>query len=117
TPRIDIPPLDTRKTELDRLISEYVREAAGRLYATRRVRLSPADREWLRTSACASLPELRTATLRLVAVREAGNVNAASALLGISHVALAKWLNSRGFSKLEAAGARKANPSRHHGAP
>jgi hypothetical protein len=103
TPRIVIPPLDTRKTEIDRLISEYVREAAGRLYATRRVRLVPADREWLRTSACASLSELRTATLRLVAVREAGNVNAASALLGISHVALAKWLSSRGFAKLEAA--------------
>jgi hypothetical protein len=117
TPRIAIPPLDARKTEIDRLITEYVREAAGRLYATRRVRLSSADRDWLRSSACESLPELRTATLRLVAVREAGNVNAASALLGISHVALAKWLNSRGFSKLEAAGAKKANPSRLHGAP
>jgi hypothetical protein len=102
TPRIVIPPLDARKTEIHRLISEYVLEAARRLYCTKRVRLSPADREWLRTSACESLPELRTATLRLVAVREAGNVSAASALLGVSHVALAKWLNGRGFAKLEA---------------
>jgi hypothetical protein len=110
TPRIVIPPFDARKTEIDRLISEYAREAAGLLYSTGRVRLSPADRQWLRTSACESLPELRTATLRLVAVREAGNVNAASALLGISHVGLAKWLNSRGFSKLEAARLKNATP-------
>lgn len=95
TSRIVIPPLDARKTEIDRLISEYVLEAAQRLYCTKRVRLSAADREWLRTSACESLPELRTATLRLVAVREAGSVNAASALLGISHFGLAKWLNGR----------------------
>jgi hypothetical protein len=100
TPRIVIPPLDARKTEIDRLISEFMREAAARLYATKRVRLSPADREWLRTSACKSLPELRTATLRLVAVRESESVSAASALLGISHVALWKWLNGRGFAKL-----------------
>jgi hypothetical protein len=97
-PRIVIPPLDARKTEIDRLISEYMREAAAQLYATKRVRLAPADREWLRTSACTSLPELRTATLRLVAVREAENISAASALLGISHVALASWLDSRGFA-------------------
>lgn len=112
TPRITIPSLDMRKLEIDRLISEYVREAAERLYATKRVRLSPMDREWLRTSACESLPELRTAALRLVAVREAGNVNVASALLGLSHVGLAKWLNGRGFSKLEAARLRKAKGSR-----
>jgi FHA domain-containing protein len=111
TPRIVIPPLDARKTEIDRLISEYVREAAGRLYATKRIRLSPADREWLRTSACESLPELRTAVLRLVAVREAGGVTAASALLGLSHVGLAKWLNGRGFSKLEASRLRKPRRS------
>jgi hypothetical protein len=118
TPRIVIPPLDTRKTEINRLISEYVREAAGLLYATKRVRLSPADREWLRTSASESLPELRTATLRLVAVREAGNVYAASALLGISHVGLAKWLNGRGFSKLEAARLKQAKRSgRRRSAP
>src|SRR5262249_9635754 len=113
TPRIVIPPLDARKTEIDRLISEYMREAAARLYATKRVRLSPADREWLRTSASESLPELRTDTLRLVAVREAGNLTAASALLGISHVGLAKWLNGRGFSKLEASRSREAKRSGH----
>jgi hypothetical protein len=111
TPRIVIPPLDARKTEIDRLISQYVREAAGLLYATKRLRLSPTDRGWLRTSACESLPELRLATLRLVAVREAGSVHAASALLGISHVGLAKWLNGRGFSKLEAARSRKTKGS------
>jgi hypothetical protein len=114
TPRIVIPPLTARKTELDRLISEYMREAAARLYITRRVRLSPADRDWLRT-ACESLPELRTATLRLVAVREAGSINAASPLLGLSHVGLGKWLHDRGFSKLEARRARQTGrPRRRH---
>jgi len=110
-PRIVIPPLGARKTELDRLIREYLREAAALLGGTKHVRLSPADRAWLRTSASASLSELRTATLRLVAVRVAKDVQAASTLLGISHVALRKWLNDRGFSKLEAAGARAARRS------
>lgn len=100
TPRIVIPPLSTRRTELDRLIREYLREATALLGATKHVRLSPADRAWLRTSASASLAELRTATLRLVAVRVAKDVRAASTLLGISHGALRKWLNDRGFSKL-----------------
>jgi hypothetical protein len=112
TPRIAIPPLDARRTEIDRLISEHVREAAARLYATKRVRLSPADREWLRTSCCESLPELRMATLRLVAVREGGNISAAAALLGLSHVGLAKWLNGRGFSQLEAVKLKAAKRSR-----
>jgi hypothetical protein len=111
-PPIVIPPLDTRKAEIDRLISEYVLEAAKRLYCTKRVRLSPEDRAWIRTHACESLPEIQTATLRLVAVREAGNVNAGSALLGISHVALTKWLNNRGFAKLEAARSRKLKRAR-----
>jgi hypothetical protein len=114
TPRIVIPPLGARKTELDRLIREYLREAAALLGGTKHVRLSPADRAWLRTSASASLPELRTATLRLVAVRVAKDVQAASTLLGISHVALRKWLNDRGFSKLEAAGS-KAKATRRSG--
>jgi hypothetical protein len=112
TPRIVIPPLGARKTELDRLISESMCEAAARLSAATRVRLSPADRAWLRTSASGSLSELRTATLRLVAVRVAKNVNLASALLGISHVTLRKWLNDRGFSKLEAANSRATRRSK-----
>jgi len=115
TPRIVIPPLSARKTEIDRLIREYVREATTLLSGAEHVRLSPADRAWLRTSASATLPELRTATLRLVAVRAAEDVQAASTLLGISHVALRRWLNDRGFSKLEAAGskaARRAAPRR-----
>lgn len=107
TQRIVIPPLAARKTELDRLISEYLREAAGRLRVTQRVRLSPAERAWLRTSATGSLSELRTATHRLVAVRVAENLQAASVLLGLSPVALRKWLNDRGFSKLSSAPAAR----------
>jgi hypothetical protein len=109
---IVIPPLDHRKTEIDRLINEYVVEAAKRLYCTKPVRLSSEDRAWLRTQTYDSLAEIQTSTLRLVAVREAGTVNAGSALLGISHVALTKWLNSRGFAKLEAARARKFKRAR-----
>jgi hypothetical protein len=112
TPRIVIPPLDARKTESDRIIGEHVREAAGHLYATGQIQLSPADRAWLWSAARGSLPALRTATLRLVAVREGGSVNAASALLGISHVALANWLDARGFAKLEAARLHKVRRPR-----
>lgn len=116
-PPIVVPPLDARKTELDRLVNEYVLEATKRLYSTRRIRLSPEDRSWLRTNASSSLLEIQMATLRLVAVRDAGNINAASALLGISHVALAKWLNARGFAKLEAVRLRKLKRARGGGRP
>lgn len=98
-PLIVIPTLDQRRTEHDRLINEYVQAAAERLYCARRVKLSAADRSWLRTNACGSLAELQEATLRLVAVRDAGSLNAAAPLLGISHVALGKWLAKRGFSR------------------
>ncbi len=111
-PPIVIPPLATRKPELDRLIGEYVVEAAKRLYCTKPIRLSSEDRAWLRTQASESLSDLQTTTLRLVAVREAGSVNVGSALLGISHTALFKWLNARGFAKLEAARARKLERAR-----
>jgi len=114
-PPIVIPPLDSRKADLDRLIEESIDRAAERLYCTGLVRLSSEDRAWLRARACGSLRELQTATLRLVAVREAGSIHAGSALLGISHVALTNWLNSRGFAKLEAAHARKPGRTRKPG--
>ena len=100
-PSLVIPSPSTRKTELDRVIAEYAADAAKRLSCTERVRLSAAERAWIRASAGESISELKKTTLRLVAIRAAGNVYAASQLLSISHQGLAKWLERRAFSKLE----------------
>jgi hypothetical protein len=100
-PSLVIPPHSTRKTELDRLIAEYAREAARHLACTEQIRLSPAERAWIRAAAGDSVSELQRTTLRLVAVRASGSVSAAAQRLDLSHVALFRWLNRRGFSKLE----------------
>jgi hypothetical protein len=100
-PSLVIPPLGARKTELDRLITEYAREAARHLSCTEPIQLSPAERAWIRAAAGDSVSGLQRATFRLVAVRASGSVSAAAERLDMSHVALFRWLNRRGFSKLE----------------
>jgi transcriptional regulator of acetoin/glycerol metabolism len=47
--------------------------------------------------ATSSFADIEIATLRLVAFHHAGNVHQAAARLGLSHVALGKWLKLRGL--------------------
>jgi hypothetical protein len=113
-PSLVVPPLSSRRSEIDRLITEYVTDAELRLSSANRIRLSPVERAWLRTSAGESLPELQKATLRLVALREAGTPHFAARLLGIAPVTLRRWLERREYAKLEAVTtlAPRRSPSR-----
>jgi hypothetical protein len=90
---IAIPPLAERGAELEGVIDGYIEDARAALRAT--VIPDPRDRAWIRRYADRSLPQIERAALRLVALREAGGVTRAAARLGISHVALSRWLARR----------------------
>ncbi len=93
---IVVPPLGSRKADLDRIIDEYAIDAARRL-GIEPLDLTPAERSWIRDRASASLPEIQTATLRLVAIRHAGTISGGAALLRLSHATMIEWLEHRRF--------------------
>ena len=89
-----IPPLRSRRDELERLVMESEAEAVRRLgLAT--LELTPAQRSWIRERSSETLPEIQKAALRLVAIRHAGSLAGAAALLKISHTSLSRWLERR----------------------
>ena len=90
---IEIPPLSTRADELERVIDEYARGAGEALGI--QASFSEADREWVRRNSAASLPEIEKGTLRLVALRDAGNIARAAERLGMAHTSLGEWIGRR----------------------
>jgi hypothetical protein len=95
---IEIPPLATRAAEIDRIVDEYADDAAAVLGIgprADRTRFSALDRAWVRAHSAASLAEIEKGTLRLVALRAAGNVARAAALIGIAHSSLGEWIGRR----------------------
>jgi len=92
---IVIPPLTSRKDEIDRIISEYAVDAAGPLGMGEHW-LHAAERAWIRNH-MRTLAEIQKATVRLAAIRQAGSMSAGAARLGISHVAMLKWLRTHNF--------------------
>lgn len=90
---IEIPPLSRRVADLDRLVIEYLTDAAQAL-----------DVAGARFSGCApeaiaegivSFAELEKTLLRLVAVRSTPNVSQAARRLRIAAVSLGRWLHRR----------------------
>jgi hypothetical protein len=92
---IVIPPLAARKNELERIIQEYAVEVAGPLDLGEHW-LNTAEKAWMRDN-LGTLAEIQKATIRLAAIRQAGTMSAGAARLGISHVALGKWLRTHNF--------------------
>lgn len=90
---IEIPPLSTRADELDRIIEEYAREAGELLGIAQS--FSHVDRDWVLRNSAGSLPEIEKGTLRLVALRDAGNVARAASKLGMAHASLGEWIGRR----------------------
>jgi hypothetical protein len=99
TSPIVVPPLASRKAEIDRVIMEYATEAAGVMGISERW-LSPSERVWIRDHAGDSLPEIQKATLRLAAIRQAGSSSAGAIKVGISHTAMLKWLRNHKYPDL-----------------
>jgi hypothetical protein len=92
---ITIPALSRRASELPRILEEYVQDATAEL-GLPRTSFPPSDRDWILEHAATSLPEIEKATLRLLALREAGgNMNRAAARLGMARWSLSKWASRR----------------------
>jgi len=91
----EIPPLYKRASEVDRLITEYEIEAKRQL-STEHLELTAVQRTRIRAR-CKTLSDLQKATQRLLALRQAGTLRGAAALLGMSQVALGEWLHGRGL--------------------
>lgn len=88
-----VPPLASRAQDLPRIIDEYAAEAVADLGSGR---FTASDFEWVLQNAATSLDEIDKATRRLVAVRGSANTTAAAARLGMTLVALSRWLDRRG---------------------
>jgi hypothetical protein len=92
---IVIPSLVTRKHEIERIIREYATDAAGPLELGEHW-LTPAERAWIRAN-LRTLAGIQKVTLRLAAIKQAGSISAGARRLGISHVAMAKWIQNQDF--------------------
>jgi hypothetical protein len=95
-----LPPLFLRWRERVRIMEEVAAEAAIELGVAAHL-LSDADRQVILQSEAATLPQLETATARIVAIRHWGDrrgglVRAAEAL-GVTHATLAEWAERRGL--------------------
>lgn len=91
---IDVPPLQTRMSDLPRIIDEYAEDAINALGAPA-TSFGPEDRAWVLTYAAMALSEIEKATLRRVALRSSRNLSRAAARLGMAPVSLSRWLTRR----------------------
>jgi hypothetical protein len=90
---IEVPPLSSRPDEIERVIDEYAADATTALHAS--AQFTPIDRDWVRLHSATSLPEIEKGTLRIVALREAGNIARAAAMIGMAHASLGEWIGRR----------------------
>lgn len=90
---IEIPPLSSRPDEIERVIDEYAADAAAMLRVS--ASFNEVDRDWVAMHSATSLPEIEKGTLRIVALREAGNIARAAQLIGMAHASLGEWIGRR----------------------
>jgi hypothetical protein len=95
---ITIPPLSGRGEELTHIVHEYLIDAAISLQLP--VRVYPEDREWVLLHSTGSLHEIEKGTRRLTALRAAGTLLGAAAMLGMAAVSLRRWIGRRAVPSL-----------------
>jgi len=106
---IQVPSLQERAAELPRIVEEYAMDAAATLSST--APITSNDRDWICRCCASSLHEIETTTLRVVALRETGNVVGAARRLGMSHTSLGEWLQRRRAHRDSAPRRRESKPS------
>jgi hypothetical protein len=90
---LELPGLESRPFEVERLILEYAAEAMATLDAPS-IGFREHEFVWLKDLRFASLDEIQDTTYRLVALRN-WSVRGGAQRLGISHVALSRWARRR----------------------
>lgn len=90
---IQIPPLASRSEDLDLVVQEYGAEAMLALGMDGPMK--PDDRAWVKQNCAESVAEIEKGAFRIVALRKHRSANGAANALGMSHVALGKWLRKR----------------------
>jgi hypothetical protein len=96
---IILPPLETRRSEVPRIVDEYAIDAITGLGA-RPECLTADDRAWVVEQQASSLSEIEKATLRLVALRISANTSVAAARLGMAPVSLFRWMERRAMLQM-----------------
>lgn len=104
-----VPSLRERVAELPRIVEEYAADAAVALPST--APFTSNDRDWICRYCASSLHEIESATLRVVALRQAGNIAGAARLLGMSHASLGEWLQRRRKGRAAKTRRRVSEPS------
>jgi hypothetical protein len=100
---IEVPPLARRADDdIERVVDEFAAEALDELRA-RPSSYTATMRAWLARHAARDLPTLEFATRRLVALRDGVSITSTAKRLGVSHVALSRWLGRRRTSDVRAA--------------
>jgi hypothetical protein len=102
--QIDIPSLDTRRSDLPRIVSEYI-EDATHMFGAPDDCLDAQDSQWILDhstfGAELTLSDIEKAALRAVAVRLTGHLTRAANRLGMARVSLERWIRRRNGESAE----------------
>jgi hypothetical protein len=93
--QIDLPPLDSRRSDLPRIAREYIEDAIHALHASDDC-LDQRDIEWILTFGDAlTISGIEKAALRAVALKMSGDLTEAARMLGMARVSLERWIKRR----------------------
>lgn len=96
--QIDIPSLESRRSDLPRVVSEYIEDATHALRAPDDC-LNAQDIKWIvehsAFGAELTLSDIEKAALRSVALKLTGDLTKAASLLGMARVSLERWIGRR----------------------
>jgi transcriptional regulator with AAA-type ATPase domain len=94
---IVVPELAARaSSDLEKIIREYALDACREFGASASM-FSEREQACVVEHDATSFADIEKATRRIVAFRAFGNVHQAALHVGLSHVALGKWLKGRGL--------------------
>ncbi|MBX3157750.1 MAG: FHA domain-containing protein [Deltaproteobacteria bacterium] len=88
-----IPSLADRGTEAELIVQEYGAEAMTAMELDGAMKTD--DKAWVRKNCADSLADIEKGTMRIAALRRYRSKHGAANALGMSHVALSKWLQLR----------------------
>lgn len=89
---IVVPSLETRRSELPRIVEGYLLDASA---AQGQGWISDEDRDLVLAHDAESLATIEEATLRFATIRQTGTITGAARRMGITHSALSRWLHRR----------------------